>query len=68
MAATVRFRYLRPMAMRLFVGGMLPLALVLGVILFVPASWGMMLGISYKSWALFACAPATSLLLRLSLA
>jgi hypothetical protein len=54
--------------MRLIIGGLLPLALVLGIILFVPESWGAMLGISVKSWALFACAPVTSLLLRLALA
>ena len=53
--------------MRLIIGGLVPLALVLGVILFVPTSLGTLFGISLKSWTLFACAPVTSLLLRIAL-
>jgi len=47
----------------LLVGLCVPLALVLGSILLIPASLGHLLGISFRSWCLFACAPATSLLL-----
>jgi hypothetical protein len=54
-----------PSLPRLLIGLLLPLALVLGSILLIPASAGHFLGISFKSWCLFACAPATSLLLAL---
>jgi len=47
----------------LLIGLCVPLALVLGSILLIPASLGHLFGISFKSWCLFACAPATSLLL-----
>jgi hypothetical protein len=47
----------------LAIGLALPLALVLGSILLIPASAGHLLGISIRSWCLFACAPVTSLLL-----
>lgn len=52
-----------PSSSRILIGLAVPLALALGSILLIPASAGHFLGISIKSWCLFACAPATSLLL-----
>ena len=52
---------------RLILGLIVPLALVLAAILLVPAATGQWLGVSWRSWALFACAPITSLLLALCL-
>jgi hypothetical protein len=46
-------------------GYCLPLALILGSILLIPASAGHFLGISFRSWCLFACAPMTSVLLAI---
>ena len=50
--------------LRLIVGGLVPLALLLAAIL-IPGVGGTVLGVSLKSWCLFACAPITSLLLAL---
>jgi hypothetical protein len=54
-------------AVRLGIGLLLPAALVMGAILLVPPSAGHLLGISVRSWCLFACAPITTLLLGLCL-
>jgi len=51
------------MTLRLVLGWLLPVLLVLGVIVLMPQAAGQWLGISVRSWCLFACAPVTSLLL-----
>lgn len=54
-------------SLRLFLGLIVPLALVLAAVLLVPTGAGVWLGISVRSWLLFACAPLTSVVLALCL-
>ncbi len=56
-----------PSSLRLIFGILLPPVLVLAAILLVPATLGQWLGVTLRSWCLFACAPITSLLLLLCL-
>ena len=44
-------------------GWALPLLLIVTILLAVPVDAGQWLGISFRGWCLFLCAPATSLLL-----